>query len=414
MFDTPVADIQSDVAVSGELGGDGAITGTLKWLADGDIAGYWGAGNFVALQFASDDEDVTIRVGLDPSQGSGLVPLDSDMNGVFKVTDPATQVFVVETVKGGEVKRQVFDLSGLVLEAEPVPVRTPIVATPNEFNVTAVSDFCDFTLTVDGVAWEDCDLVTLNGVQVTDPMELLPWSGDFPLPPETATMSFNGLTGGGYWSLMPLAAGTYTVTLGDSAGVYEPATVTITATEPPPPTPVFTVSPNPLTVAVGESVTLHGFVDGVEVDNADLSFDGEFDIADETVADHGPLSEPTVVRGKTAGTTTVTVAYLDYPAVTVPITVTAPPRLVFEPQEMTKALGDNSGRVVLMLDGEPYKSPAPVTYEPTGVFDLDALASATGRRDFSTHSVGSAIATATVSVDGETLTATFTGTVTGS
>ena len=327
MFDTPVSDIQSGVAVSGEPGGDGAITGTLKWLADGDIAGYWGAGNFIALQFASEDEDVTIRVGLDPSQGSGLVPLDEDMNGVFKVTDKDAQVFVVETVKGGEVKRQVFDLSGLTLEPEPVPVRTPIVATPNEFTVEWGAP-CDIRLTVDGAPYENEDLnVTLDGVLVTDDMERLPWSGDFPLPPAEPDMNFHSGSFDGefdLWTLRPQHEGEFVVTFADKDGVYEPATVTITATAQ---MPSFTVTPNPVTVAVGGDVTLRGFVDGVEIDNADFGSDGEFVIADETIADHGsqgPLDDPNVIYGKTAGTTSVTVTYLQYPAVTVPITVTAP------------------------------------------------------------------------------------------
>lgn len=95
------------------------ITGTLKYLNSGDIADYWGAGNFVALKFSGIDEAATsVKVGLDPSQSSGLVELlgDPDMNGVFKVTDKNTQVFKVVSTDGTHTKTQTFDLTGLTLE----------------------------------------------------------------------------------------------------------------------------------------------------------------------------------------------------------------------------------------------------------------------------------------------------------
>lgn len=113
LFDTPVADLQTGLSVTGEPGGDGAITGTLKHLDAGPIADYWGAGHFMALRFQPGDDGATVSVGLEPSEGSGLVPLDDDLNGVFKVTDPATQVFRVATEKDGATKTQTFTLQGL-------------------------------------------------------------------------------------------------------------------------------------------------------------------------------------------------------------------------------------------------------------------------------------------------------------
>lgn len=98
-----------------------AITGTLKYLDSGDIADYWGDGNFVALKFADLDPNATsVKVGLDPSQGSGLVEIlgDPDLNGVFKITDKTSQVFkVVTTVGDGRTKTDTYDLSGLTLES---------------------------------------------------------------------------------------------------------------------------------------------------------------------------------------------------------------------------------------------------------------------------------------------------------
>ena len=100
------------------------VTGTSKWLANGEIAGHWGAGNFVAFKFTNIDERATsVRVGLEPSQGSGLVEIinDPDKNGVFKITDKDEQVFKVITTDGNETITQTFDLSGLELEEEPEP-----------------------------------------------------------------------------------------------------------------------------------------------------------------------------------------------------------------------------------------------------------------------------------------------------
>ena len=116
IYNTSVSSIQDDdVAVVGNK-----ITGTLKYLDDGGpISGYWGAGNFLALKFSDIDPRATsVKVGLDPSESSGLVELlgDPDMNGVFKVTDKDTQKFVVVITDGIKTKRQEFDLSELVCE----------------------------------------------------------------------------------------------------------------------------------------------------------------------------------------------------------------------------------------------------------------------------------------------------------
>ena len=54
--------------------------------------------------------------GMDPSQSGGLVPLDEDLDGVWKITDKDTQVFKVVQYKGEEVlTTQTIDLSGLTL-----------------------------------------------------------------------------------------------------------------------------------------------------------------------------------------------------------------------------------------------------------------------------------------------------------
>ena len=119
LFGAKVSTMQSGVTVA-----DGAITGTLKFIAGGlSPAGpLAGDGNFLALKFVDNNEADSIKVGLVPSaSGMPLVELDEDMNGVFKITgevEGVQQVFKVVTTKDGVTKSQIFDLTGLVLETE--------------------------------------------------------------------------------------------------------------------------------------------------------------------------------------------------------------------------------------------------------------------------------------------------------
>lgn len=87
-------------------------------MASGALPAKWGAGNFIALKFTPSESDegmLRYRVGLDPSEGSGLVELDSDMDAVIKVTDKDEQVLVVETFSRERTSRQEYDLSGLTV-----------------------------------------------------------------------------------------------------------------------------------------------------------------------------------------------------------------------------------------------------------------------------------------------------------
>lgn len=92
-----------------------AITGTLKYLSSGQLVTDWGEGYFLALKFSGDDTSTPedVKVGLEPSVSSGLLPLDSDKNGVFKITDKDTQYFVVQY--DGKTVR--YTLNGLTLQA---------------------------------------------------------------------------------------------------------------------------------------------------------------------------------------------------------------------------------------------------------------------------------------------------------
>lgn len=107
--------MQEDVVVTKD-----SISGTLHFI-EGGIAQSGplaGDGNFLALKFSNFDPKATsIKVGLDPSQGTGLVEIidDPDRNGVFKIHDNA-QKFVVEVTTPEEVERFEYDLTDLVLE----------------------------------------------------------------------------------------------------------------------------------------------------------------------------------------------------------------------------------------------------------------------------------------------------------
>lgn len=99
----------SDLKISGQLHfieGGLAQTGPLS-----------GDGYFMALEFDDFPEDTTyenIKVGMYPSYGSGLVTLDSDKNGVFKVHD-TQQKFAVQCTTDDETVIKYYDLSELSL-----------------------------------------------------------------------------------------------------------------------------------------------------------------------------------------------------------------------------------------------------------------------------------------------------------
>ena len=115
LWGTPVSDVQTNVTIE-----NNAISGTLKYVDSGALADGWGAGNFLALDLSSNDFDdlTSVKVGMEPSAGSGLVELinDPDKNGVFKVTDKYNQKFVIVSTDGKNAVTQKYALSGLTLE----------------------------------------------------------------------------------------------------------------------------------------------------------------------------------------------------------------------------------------------------------------------------------------------------------
>lgn len=99
------------------------MTGTLKYFdTPGEIVDYWGPGNFLAFKISGIDSNATsVKVGLQPSEGTGLVEIitDPDKNGIAMITDPKNQKFRIEqTDAAGHKNVQLFDLSDLVCEKE--------------------------------------------------------------------------------------------------------------------------------------------------------------------------------------------------------------------------------------------------------------------------------------------------------
>ena len=115
-----VSDLQSNVTVDGT-----AISGTLSYVTDYtqfSSQTELQSGNYLALKFSDIDPTATsVKVGLVPSAiGMDLVEIidDPDKNGVFRITNKDTQKFHVVTSDGTNEKTQIFDLSGLTLEAQ--------------------------------------------------------------------------------------------------------------------------------------------------------------------------------------------------------------------------------------------------------------------------------------------------------
>lgn len=107
--------MQTSVSVSGKK-----ITGTLHKLTSGQLVTDWGEGYFLALKFSNFSSGLTyadVKVGLSPTAGAGLVTLDSDQNGVFKISDKDLQKFTVLQEKTGVGRlMEFYDLSGLTLD----------------------------------------------------------------------------------------------------------------------------------------------------------------------------------------------------------------------------------------------------------------------------------------------------------
>lgn len=118
MFGVDVNDMQSGVSF-----GNGKVTGTLKYLSGSNaITDRWGEGYFLCYNMADSTWTgyTSVKVGVTPSAGSGLVEIieDPDKNGFVKVSDKAQQLFTIVSTKGGVTKTKAYSLAELVLEEQ--------------------------------------------------------------------------------------------------------------------------------------------------------------------------------------------------------------------------------------------------------------------------------------------------------
>ena len=116
LFEVDVDDMQSGISF-----GNGKVTGTLKYLSGSNaITDVWGEGYFLCFNMTDSTWTgyTSVKVGVTPSAGSGLVEIlnDPDKNGFVKVSDKAQQLFTIVSTKGGVTKTKAYNLSSLVLE----------------------------------------------------------------------------------------------------------------------------------------------------------------------------------------------------------------------------------------------------------------------------------------------------------
>lgn len=118
LWGTLVSSIQDNITVTGDK-----ITGTLYPVTSGALPAQWGEGYFIAIKFTADSWTpyTSVKVGMDPSESSGLVELinDPDKAGVFKVTDKDIQLVAVLGTDGKDVIYRTYDISGLTLSDTP-------------------------------------------------------------------------------------------------------------------------------------------------------------------------------------------------------------------------------------------------------------------------------------------------------
>ena len=106
--------MQTGLSASG-----GKITGTLKYLTTGQLVNDWGEGYFIAVGFSNYSSGLTyadVEVGIVPTEGAGLVHLDSDQDAVLKVTSPNQRITAIQTDAAGHKRQQYWSLADITYE----------------------------------------------------------------------------------------------------------------------------------------------------------------------------------------------------------------------------------------------------------------------------------------------------------
>ena len=115
IYNVDVSDIQADDAA---IVGNTMLKGTSKWLPAGnEISDYWGAGNFFAVDISATNWSAytDVKIGLEPTMGSGPATVSSNDDAVFKIADPQKQKLVITATNGTYTDRQEISLVGIKL-----------------------------------------------------------------------------------------------------------------------------------------------------------------------------------------------------------------------------------------------------------------------------------------------------------
>lgn len=121
MLGKAVSTLQSNVAISDSK----VVSGNLEYITD--YTGFSSdpalqSGNFIALHWSNPEARVTsLKVGIVPSSiGADLVECinDTDRNGVFRVTDPATQKIRIVQSDGTTTRTDDYLLTNVVCETQ--------------------------------------------------------------------------------------------------------------------------------------------------------------------------------------------------------------------------------------------------------------------------------------------------------
>ena len=96
----------------------GELTGTLLYYDDSTkaLVRDWGEGYFIAVGFSNYSSGLTYEnceVGIVPTEGAGLVHLDSDQDAVLKVTDPSQKIIAIQTDANGHKRATYWSLADI-------------------------------------------------------------------------------------------------------------------------------------------------------------------------------------------------------------------------------------------------------------------------------------------------------------
>ena len=111
VFGKNTSDLQEDITITGNR-----ITGKLIKNDGWESGPLEGEGYFLTVTVGDVPENAaSVKMGLNPSEGTGLLELEADLTGIFKVTSTTQQVLQVVYVVDGESHVTTYDLSGLEL-----------------------------------------------------------------------------------------------------------------------------------------------------------------------------------------------------------------------------------------------------------------------------------------------------------